>query len=48
MFGHERVYEADKPGEAQTTLCDSFLAKQLLEWEPKLNIEDYIKDYLNK
>jgi len=48
MFGHERMYEPDKPGEAQTTLCDSSLAKEVLGWSPKLNISDYIKDYLNK
>lgn len=48
MFGHERIYEPDKPGEAQTTLCDSSLAKEVLGWLPKLNISDYIKDYLNK
>lgn len=48
MFGKECVYEKDKPGEAINTLCDSTLAKELLDWEPNKNIEDYIKSYLNK
>jgi UDP-glucose 4-epimerase len=48
MFGGDRVYMEEKPGEAQVTLCDSTLAKEQLGWEPKLNIEDYIKEYFNK
>jgi UDP-glucose 4-epimerase len=42
------VYEDNKPGEAQTTLCMVTLAKEILGWEAKINIEDYIKEYLNK
>jgi len=41
------VYEDNKPGEAEVTLCTDILAKEVLGWEAKLNIEDYIKDYLN-
>ena len=48
MFGEEIIYKDDKPGEALITLCDDTLAKELLGWEPKLNIEDYIKNYLCK
>jgi UDP-glucose 4-epimerase len=48
MFGGEIVFLDDKPGEAQTTLCDSTLANIHLNWHPKINIEDYIKSYLNK
>jgi UDP-glucose 4-epimerase len=47
MFGQEIEYKENKPGEAEITLCVDTLAKRLLEWEPKHNIEDYIKDYLN-
>jgi len=47
MFQTNTIYEADKPGEAQITLCIDTLAKELLDWEPKHNIEDYIKEYLN-
>ena len=49
MYGiADAVYQADKPGEAQETLCTDMTAHQVLGWEPTLNIEDYIKDYLCK
>lgn len=48
MFGKDRIYEQDKPGEAQTTLCDYTKARIILGWEPKKEIKDYIKEYLNK
>ena len=47
MFQTDIIYEDDKPGEADITLCTDTVAKEVLGWEPKLNIEDYIKDYLN-
>lgn len=47
MFQTDIVYEDNKPGEAQVTLCTDTLAKEILGWEAKLNIEDYIKNYLN-
>jgi len=47
MFQTDIVYEDDKPGEAQVTLCTDTLAKEVLGWEAKLNLEDYIKNYLN-
>jgi UDP-glucose 4-epimerase len=47
IFNKEIIYKEDKPGEALITLCEDTLAKEILEWEPKLNIEDYIKDYLD-
>jgi len=46
MFGGKIVYDEDRPGEAKETLCDIAFAKSLLNWEPKINIEDYIKDFL--
>ena len=46
MFGGDVVYKDDRPGEAKETLCDIAFAKSLLNWEPKINIEDYIKDFL--
>ncbi len=48
MFGKQHIFADDRPGEAQITLCESKLAKEVLGWEPQMNIEDYIKDYLNK
>lgn len=41
------VYEDNKPGEAETTLCTDTLAKEILDWEAKLDISDYINNYLN-
>jgi nucleoside-diphosphate-sugar epimerase len=48
MFQTDIVYEDDKPGEADITLCTDTVAKEILGWEPTINIEDYIKDYLCK
>ena len=46
MFQTDIVYEDDKPGEAQVTLCTDTLAKEVLGWEAKLDISDYINNYL--
>ena len=43
MFGIVPNYEKDKPGEAQETLADNTLARNILAWEPKINLEDYIE-----
>ena len=48
MFNKEVIYKDDKPGEAFVTLCEDSLAKEILGWSPKHNIEDYIKEYLCK
>ena len=39
-------YEDNKPGEAQNTLSDSSLAKDILAWTPKINLQDYLKEQL--
>ncbi len=44
MFGVIAQYGPDKPGEAQETLADYSLASDILAWEPKINLEDYIKE----
>ena len=38
------VYKDNKPGEAQATLANNTLACNLLTWQPKVNLENYIKD----
>ena len=44
MYGcSDIIYKEDKEGEAQDTLCDLSLAKEVLGWEPTKNIEDWIK-----
>ena len=42
MFGVIPWYGPNKPGEAQETLADYSLAADLLAWEPKINLIDYI------
>ena len=44
MFGIIPKYKKDKPGEAQNTLCDNSIAKELLNWNPIINLKDYIKE----
>jgi UDP-glucose 4-epimerase len=48
MFQTDIIYEDDKPGEADITLCADTVTKEILGWKPTINIEDYIKDYLCK
>ena len=43
MFGIEPEYKEDKPGEAMITLCNDNLAHDLLAWEPRKDLTDYIK-----
>ena len=44
MFNINPTYKDSKPGEARHTLCKSKLAKQLLNWNPQIDLVDYIKD----
>ena len=46
MFQTDIIYEDDKPGEADITLCTDTVAKEVLGWEAKLDISDYINNYL--
>ncbi len=41
------IYKPNKPGEAEITLCESPLAKEILNWTPHKNLLDYIKTYKN-
>ncbi len=43
MFGITPKYEDDKPGEAQITLNDDIVAKEILDWEAVIELETYIK-----
>jgi UDP-glucose 4-epimerase len=43
MWGLEVFHVENKLGEAQETLADYSLAKELLNWKPKINLEDYLK-----
>lgn len=46
MFKITPIYKDAKPGEARNTLCESKLANEILDWTPKINLEDYVKDYI--
>ena len=46
MFEPEKIlYEPDKPGEALSTCCDTSLAKTILNWEPREDVNDYIEKF---
>ena len=46
MFGEEEVeYIPARPGEMRVTLCESVEARELLGWNPKIDIKDYIKNW---
>ena len=46
MFGGEKKYIPQKKGEVRDTLCVDLKANELLNWNPKRNLEDYIKKTL--
>jgi UDP-glucose 4-epimerase len=45
MFEFTPAYEPAKKGEARNTLCEDTLAKEILGWEPKKELLDYIKPW---
>lgn len=47
MFGVSPIYTDAKPGEARDTLNTSPTASYILGWNPKRELEDYIKTVLN-
>jgi UDP-glucose 4-epimerase len=44
MFNIAPIYKEDKPGEASITLCNTSAAANILGWEPKINLEEYINE----
>lgn len=42
MFGGELLHMPDRPGEVQNSSCDNSLAKSVLGWNPRRNVEDYV------
>ena len=42
MFGIKPKYEDDTPGEAQTTLSEDIVAREVLGWNPVIDLETYI------
>lgn len=46
MFDYDNIRHIDnRPGEAQITLCTDTLAKEILGWEAKLKLQDYIQEF---
>ena len=48
MFGSERVYIDPIKGEVKETLCKDKKTKEILEWKPKRNVEDWIRNEIQK
>jgi UDP-glucose 4-epimerase len=48
MFNTETTYIDERPGEARETLCNTLIAKRLIGYEPKVNLDDYIKGVINE
>ena len=46
MFGSGYVYIPERPGEARITLCDTSVAKKDIGYEPKVNLDDYVKEVI--
>jgi UDP-glucose 4-epimerase len=46
MFGGEKVYIDEIPGETRETLCKSELARKKLKWKPKINLKDWLEEQL--
>ena len=44
LFKINPEYKTAKPGEAMITLCNSTSAKDILKWEPKIDLKNYIKN----
>jgi|TARA_R110002050_G_scaffold18561_2_gene54088 UDP-glucose 4-epimerase len=45
MFNFTPIYKPSKKGEARNTLCKDTLAKEILGWEPKKDLVNYIKPW---
>lgn len=46
MFDYDNIQHVEnRPGEAQITLCTDTLAKEILGWEAKLKLQDYIQEF---
>ena len=46
MFGGDKVYIDEIPGEVRNTLCKSELARKKLKWEPKVNLKEWIEEQI--
>jgi len=47
FFKTDTEYIPQRPGEMDVTLCESKKARTVLGWDPTLNIEDYINNFIS-
>jgi nucleoside-diphosphate-sugar epimerase len=45
MFGGEKQYIPDRPGEAKNTLSDNSEMRLSTGWKPKIKLEDYVREW---
>ena len=48
MFNTDIKYIDERPGEARETLCNTLIAKRLIGYEPKVNLNDYIEEVISE
>mgnify|MGYP004455495959 CR=1 FL=1 len=48
MFKHKKIYIPPREGEYPETLCKSQVAKDILNWKPSRNIDEYIEQWLEE
>ena len=48
MFGGEKNYFPERPGEARETLADISKTIELTGWKPRHNLKDYVKGIKNE
>ena len=48
MFGCDFTYIPKRPGEAEVTLCDTLVAKKDIGYDPKINLDDYVKEVISE
>ena len=46
MFDIDPIFKPEKPGEADMTLANKYEARVHLEWDAKINLQDYIREVL--
>ena len=44
LIGGEYIHISPREGEAKETLADISIAKKCLNWAPKINLEDWLKN----
>jgi UDP-glucose 4-epimerase len=48
LLGGEHTFIPERPGEARITLADNSRATNILQWSPKIKLEDYIQQQLTR